>query len=301
MPLLTKANPQLLVCRSINHSSYCPKQNASSSSFLVGLVLHKPTRTLSWCIKSARNPESPAGLPPAALVSRAAPEAGVVGCQPSQGTARTAQTARRSHSLAVSHFPHSHTLYAQDMGFPTVASFHRNEETTLTTGNYTVSAVQGRRARTLCRSRTTQKTLLPIRKEKQSPARAAVATFIPAPRRASTQAAKPNQHRPSTKLKPFWRRRTGWDRSLLSSESRSHARFPIRLTALGTAQETPTLGLVALRVGPRYRYMCTPPASQASPSCGLRVARRQAPHGQALDFGDHLAQLGNLNLNCRMK
>lgn len=72
-------------------------------------------------------------------------------------------------------------------------------------------------------------------KKKQSPTCAAVATFIPALRRASTHAPEPNQHRPTTKLKPFWRRRPGWDRSLLSSESRSHARFPIRLTAQGTA------------------------------------------------------------------
>lgn len=54
-------------------------------------------------------------------------------------------------------------------------------------------------------------------------------------RRASTQSREPNHRRPSTKLKPFWRRRARWDRSLLSPESRFHTRFPIRLTAQGTA------------------------------------------------------------------
>lgn len=65
-----------------------------------------------------------------------------------------------------------------------------NQQETATTGIQIVFALQGRRTRTWCRSRTTKKgTLLPIKKRKQSPTRAAVAVFIPAFRRASTQAA----------------------------------------------------------------------------------------------------------------
>lgn len=80
-----------------------------------------------------------------------------------------------------------------------------------------------------------QNTLAVDQEKRPSRTRAAVAVFIPAFPACLDPSRKPNQSRPSTKLKPFWRRRARWDRSLLSSESRFHARFPIRLTAQGTA------------------------------------------------------------------
>lgn len=89
------------------------------------------------------------------------------------------------------------------MGFPTLASFHRDQEEKATTGQRCgitlfppCRAIRTRTLarsypRTLCRSRTTKTDPAADQKKKQSPTRAAVATFIPASRCASTQAAKP--------------------------------------------------------------------------------------------------------------